>query len=199
MRHWMRRLHVHAGLLSTTALVIFAVAGLDSTFRGTPSLYDRPPDEVRWIGFAAPPDLPEDELARRVHAALGFALSEPAPDYARQRDAEGRLVLSHYSLNGRRDAVVLAEAGRLRVDVWHADLFAFLNQLHAVTPLIPPRGVDWRVFLWSLYVELSIFALFFFVFSGVWLWWASRPRHRLARAALLAGAGAVTAVLVLVR
>jgi hypothetical protein len=198
MRDWIRRLHLHTGLASITALALFGVAGLDATFRGPPSRYDGPPDEVRWIEFAAPPDLPEDELARRVHAALGFALSEPAPAFARRRDAEGRLVLPHYSLNGRRDAVVLPD-GKLRVDVWHSDALQFLSQLHAVTLRVPPRGVDWRVVLWALYVELSIFALFVFVASGAWLWWTSRPRHRLARAALLAGSGALTALLAWLR
>jgi hypothetical protein len=199
MRSWIRRLHLHTGLASSTALVLFAVAGLDATFRDSSAHYDRPPDEVRWVEFAAPPDLEEDELVRRVHAALDFALSEPVPAFARHRDADGHLVLPHYSLNGRRDAVVLPEEGRLRVDVWHADAIAFLSQLHAVTLRVPPRGVDWRVVLWSLYVELSIFALFAFVASGAWLWWTSRPRHRLARAALLAGSGALAALLAWVR
>ncbi|MBI3679538.1 MAG: hypothetical protein HY235_04000 [Acidobacteria bacterium] len=49
------------------------------------------------------------------------------------------------------------------------------------------RSADWRMRLWTYYIELSIWALIVMSLTGVYLWLASRPGFRWAQLFFAAG------------
>lgn len=188
---------MYLGLLNFSNLLVFGVAGLVATVSPDPESRPPLPSEVRFADFAAPPGLPDKEVADRVYEALRLPLSGPVPEWAIRRDGEGRLLLNFYTVNGPHRVTVLPEEDRLRIETRRNGFWRYLSNLHATT--LRESRDDWRIRLWTYNIELAIWSLIAMVVSGLYLWLASRPRYRLAVNAFFAGNGAFLLLYVLTR
>ena len=117
---------------------------------------------------------------------LEIPLARDANERSLRYDAEGRPTLSLYTLNGNHRVTVLADRGVVRVRSTRTSFAEFLNRLHSTTFRSASHIRDWRVRLWSIYVELSIWALMLMPLTGIYLWIVTRPTHRWARASAVA-------------
>jgi hypothetical protein len=183
-----KKLHMYAGLLNLSILLIFGVAGLWATFEPAPERRKRPDPDVEFRDFTPPAGLDDKAAADRVHEFLNLPLTTPLPKFAIRRDANNDLALNFYTPNGIRRAVVLEKEHRIRIETQHIGFANYLNGLHTMT--LNNRSPDWRVHWWTYYNEFSIWSLIGMSISGVYLWLASRPRYRPARWTFALGSGA---------
>ena len=193
----MERLHIYAGLLSFTILLVFGVAGLHAVVVPDPRVNPDRFSDARYVDFDVPPDASDRELANRVHDQLGFITAGKMPDFALGRNSQHELVLDFWSVNGVTKVRVLEDRNQLEIRSTRTSLAGYLNNLHLSVPVYSPRNVV--MFTWALYVELSIFTLLFLVASGVYLWLRTRRGGWWAYASFGLGSGVFIALWVLVR
>ena len=191
-----RKLHMYAGLLNLSILLIFGIAGLSATFEPAPDQRKRPDPDVEFRDFTIPAGLDDKAAADRVYEFLHLPLTSPLPKYAIRRNAANDLELNFYTANGVRRAVVLEKEHRIRLETQHVTLANYLNGLHTMT--MNSRSTDWRVRWWT-YNEFSIWSLIGMSISGVYLWLASRPRYSPARWTFALGCGAFILLYALTR
>jgi hypothetical protein len=189
MNELLRRLHIYSGLFSFTALMVFGAAGLIGAFHADPRGATRAPPEVSVVDFEIPPGASDREVADLAYQKLASKDAAPVPTWALGRNPDNVLVLHFYGPNGIRHATVLEQEKKLRIEHDRSTLGEYVNWMHAlVLPHVAPK---WRVLLWSIYLEISIFTLLFMVASGVYLWLASRPRLGWAQASFAVGTAGV--------
>ncbi len=190
------KLHVYAGLLTFTQLMIYGAAGLVATFQ--PGL-ERPKTAraVRYVAFTPAASATDKEVAAAVYARLAPPLSRPVPDWFLRRTPDNDLLLDFYNINGIWRVVVLEREQRLRIEEIHNSVGYFLSDVHAATPgdAEAPRLVR----IWAIYNEAAMWCLLGFCASGLYLWLSAPERSRWAWVCMAASAASLSAVWILVR
>ncbi len=167
-----RKLHIYAGLLVFTQLIVYGIAGLVATFSG----FERPkkPIAVRYVPFTVPPSATDKQVSDLVYRTLNLPLNRPIPDWFLRRTPDHHLLLDFYNVNGIRSVVVLEDEGKLRIEDIRNSTWLFLEDIHASTP--GDQEAPRLVRIWSFWNEAGIWMLLGFCISGVWQWIALRPR-----------------------
>lgn len=179
-----RKVHIYAGLLTFTQLLIYGIAGLVATLQPA---RERPkePHSTRYVPFNAPASATEKELAAQVFRQLNLPLTRPMPDWFLQHTPDNHLLLDFYNINGIYRVVVLKEENRLRVEDIRNSTALFLEDIHASTT--GDEAAPGLMRAWAMWNELGMWALLGFCATGVWLWLSTRPRDPWAWLALAAG------------
>ena len=184
MRNLVIKLHIYAGLLTFTQLMIYGVAGLVATAQHAA---ERPkiPHTIRHVPFTPPASASDKDVADAVYRELKLPLTRPMPLFAIKRNAANDLQLDFYNINGIYRVVVLEREGRFRIEEIRNSLAVFLEDLHAVTTGDPqaPRLVR----VWAFYNELAMWCLLAFCASGVYLWLSAQARTWWAWGSLVMG------------
>jgi hypothetical protein len=121
-----------------------------------------------------------------VYQTLKLPLTRPIPDWFLRRTSDNHLLVDFSNMNGIYRAVVLEREGKMRVEEIRNSLWLFPEDTHAAKTgdkQAPPLIRAWA--MWSLPA---------FCASGVYLWLASRPRHRWAWTAQAAGSASFAAL-----
>lgn len=181
----LKRLHIWVGLFNFTIILVFAAAGIHVTLDPAPAERKQPKPEVREIAYEAPGDFTDHQIAKDLFEKLDLPLSGPIPDWAIGRDAANVLVLDFYTSNGLYKATLLEDQKKVRIEFSRNSTIGFLSLMHTTT--LYHSTPDWRVRLWALYVDISIFSLLFMAVTGTYLWLTSRPKLRFAQLSLAAG------------
>jgi hypothetical protein len=184
MRNLIVKLHIYAGLLTFTQLMIFGLAGLVATVQRTA---ERPknPHTVRHVMFTAPPGASDKEVADLVYRELKLPLTRPMPNFAIKRNAENDLQLDFYNINGIYRVIVLERDRMLSIEEIRNSLPIFLEDMHAITIGDPEAPKPLRI--WAFYNELAMWCLLAFLVSGVYLWLSAPERTGWAWGSLAAG------------
>lgn len=189
VRSLILKLHIYAGLLTFTQLMIYGVAGLVATVQ--PGL-ERPKvaRAVRYVSFTPGPSATDKEVAAAVYGILKPPLSRPVPDWFLRRTADNDLLLDFYNVNGIWRVVVLEREQRLRIEEIRNSVGLFLSDVHAATTgdAEAPRIVR----IWGLYNEAAMWCLAGFCASGLVLWLSAPDRDRWAWGCLAAGTAALS-------
>ena len=193
LTRWIKKIHMYAGLLNFSILMVFGVAGIRATVRterlGATNIETRP--------FDLPPNLDDLQAAQAAYDFLKPELA-PAPRSGTvHRDAENNVTLNLGDINGPRTVTLLESQNELRIERQRNRLSAFIDNMHATT--MNETSPDVRIRMWSWYTEFSIWSLIFMALSGVYLWLASRPGHRWAQVCLAAGTLGFVLLYILVR
>ncbi|MDA1312698.1 MAG: PepSY domain-containing protein [Acidobacteria bacterium] len=184
MTRWIKKIHMYVGLLNFTVLVIFGVVGIAATVLPDPNKRPKPAPSARVIDYQAPGGLDDRGLADHVHATAKIPLTGTAPDWGIRRDSENNLRIRFGTAAARFETTLFEREGKLRIEKQPFDTLQFLFHLHEMTP--SSAHPDFRTQLWAWYVEFAIWSLILMALSGVYLWLASRPRHRWAQVSLAA-------------
>jgi hypothetical protein len=184
MRSLLIRLHTWVGLFNFTALLVFAITGIAVTWPHQPR-----PAETTVLEYAPAGDLTDAEVARDLFERLALPLTGEVPEWALGRDAQNRLTFQFYTPNGPHRVTVLEPERQVRIEHARTSFGQFMNLMHSTT--LWWSAADWRIRLWAVYVDLSVFSLLFMTLTGVWLWITSRPRLWWAWSAVAAGTGIV--------
>lgn len=183
-----RKLHIYAGLLVFSQLLVYGIAGLVATAQ--PSLErSKVPYLIENVPFESRQGEAEKAVAARVFGALKPAMAHPVPDWFLQHTPDGHLQLDFYNVNGILRVIVLDR--QLRVEHIRNGLGLFLEDIHAATVSgDQPSGLQWA---WAAWNELGIWALLGFCVSGLYLWLATRPSWIWGWAMLAMSAGVFAA------
>ncbi|MDA0748674.1 MAG: PepSY-associated TM helix domain-containing protein, partial [bacterium] len=84
------------------------------------------------------------------------------------------------------DVYLNTETGHARVEVTNKGLLGILRGLHGLRNM---PGSTWWSPTWSVYSEISIWALIFSVLSGIYFWWVRVPERRMGWWLLGVGSG----------
>jgi hypothetical protein len=183
----LRDVHMWVGLFNLTALIVFAVTGIQVTLLPAPSERTEPAPVVQEIEYRAAPGFTDLQVAADLRTRLALPLSGPTPEKDVRRDEQNRLVLRFYSPNGVQRVTLLEDQDKVRVEHVRNSLGRFMNLMHRAK--FSRSEPDLRLRLWGLYVNLAAFSLLFMCVSGAWLWLATRPKLWWARASFAAGTG----------
>ena len=191
-----RKIHIYAGLLSFSHLIVYGIAGLAATAQNQ---LERPkvPRSIRHVPFTAPPSATDKEVAAEVYRTLQLPLARPIPDWFLRRTAGNDLLLDFYNVNGIRRVVVLEKENRLRIEEIHNSLGLFLEDVHAATP--SDREAPSLIRIWAAWNEFAMWCLIAFCVSGIYLWLATRPRFYWAYVAYGSGIAAFAMLYGLIR
>jgi len=184
VRALLLKLHMYAGLLTVSHLLVYAVAGLFATLQTRRA--EPPSFTTRYVPFAAPQSATDEQVADAAWRVLHLPLTMPLDKTELQRDAQQNLLLEYYTVNGIDRVTVLEKEQRLRVERTHSGMLQFLNDLHTAMP------GDWKkprlMAAWACWNEFAAWCLGAFTLSGVLLWIMSRG---LRWGAVLLGSGIV--------
>ena len=187
MRNLVLKLHIYAGLLTFTQLMVYGFAGLAATAQTAPERL-KVPHTIRHTTFAPPPSASDKQVADAVYRELKLPLTRPMPLFAIKRNADNDLQLDFYNINGIYRVVVLERENRLRIEEIRNSLAIFLEDMHAITINDPEAPRLLRV--WAFYNEVAMWCLLTFVGSGLYLWLSAQARSWWAWGSLAAGTAA---------
>ena len=191
MRNLVLKLHIYAGLLTFTQLLLYGIAGLVATAQ-TAAERPKVPHTIRYVPFKVTPSATDKQVADDVYRALQLPLTRPMPDWFLRRTPENDLLLDFYNINGIWRVVVLERENRLRIDEIRNSLGIFLGDAHAATTgddEAPPL-----VRAWAFYNEFAMWCLLPFCCSGVYLWLTAQARSSWAWASLATGTASFAAL-----
>jgi hypothetical protein len=191
MYHWMKKIHMYAGLFSFMAFVVWGVTGIQAVFLPAPGEWKPPAVRLQQeFPFEAAGNLDDKKLAKTIYAAARLAMA--GGYYNVHRNDAGDLVFIAFSANGQRDFTYLEKERRVRIEFRDGGLGDFLSVMHTGHSRRGPPDLPSR--LWGYYNEFSTWAFLFMVLSGIYLWLATRPGIRWA---LVLASVTTTATLVL--
>lgn len=195
MNTWVRKLHIYAGLLNFSILIVFGLAGLVVTF-DAPDIFhsgSAPQSEIR--AFSIPANVSDKDVGSLVAQTLKPAHS--GPPVVHRDVASHQLIVDFYSVNGLVRATVLEASNQLKVETYRNSIWRFLDNVHATT--ISEQTSDSTVRAWATYIEFSIWSLIFMAMSGVWLGLTERQRYRWTNVSFVAGCVTFAAIWVLTK
>lgn len=190
LRNLVLKVHIYAGLLAFTQLVIYGVAGLAATVEERPR--PKPVRASREVPYTPPASRTDKEVADDVYRTLALPLTRPMPLFAIKRDERNDLLLDFYNINGIHRVTVLEREHRLRIDEVRNGPATFLNDLHAVT--LSDREAPRLVRIWGYYNAFAMWCLLAFCVSGVYLWLTAQARSLWAWSCLTIGAATLAAL-----
>ena len=186
MRKWMLYIHLHAGLLCSSYLLLYGISALDFNHEFISD--DVNNGTTTWTRTLILPDLRDDsQLAEHVRDELG--LSGWPLSWTISSDENGNLrydmaqPAKFYTIHVTR-ATALVTVEETRRGLWHA-----IRGLHGLSAHIPGMPVLSR--MWTMFTEITNWVVLFSACSGVYLW-LSRREDRLAGWSILIGAGVLS-------
>jgi hypothetical protein len=193
LTRWTKKIHMYAGLLNFTILMVFGVAGIRATLQ-TPR---QGATEVETRQFRVPPNLDDFQAAQAAFQFVNAPLSQPPTQRNVHRDGQNDVTFDMGTINGPRTVTLIETQDELRIETHRNRLSAFIDNMHATT--MNTTNPDIRIRMWSWYTEFSIWSLIFMSLSGVYLWLSSRPGYRWAQLCFGIGSAAFVLLYILVR
>jgi hypothetical protein len=184
MRSLVLKLHIYAGLLTFSQLMLYGIAGLVATAQ-TAAERPKTARAIRYVPFAVKPGATDRQVADDVYNTLHLPLTRPVPGWFLRRTPDNDLLLDFYNINGIWRVIVLEREGRLRIEQIRNSLGLFLGDMHAATP--GDTEAPWLVRVWAIYNELAMWCLLAFCVSGIYLWLTAQDRSWWAWASLATG------------
>src|SRR6185436_5157377 len=111
-----RKLHMYAGLLNLSLLLIVGISGLWGTFEPAPDQRHRPDPQIEFRDFTVPAGVDDKAVADQVYEYLKLPMSVSISRQALRRDGNNNLALDFYGANGMRRAIVLEKENRIRIE-----------------------------------------------------------------------------------
>ncbi|MEZ5367129.1 MAG: PepSY domain-containing protein [Bryobacterales bacterium] len=188
---WTKKIHMYAGLLTFSALVVWGVTGVHAVFLPKPGEFTPPPiSSVREVPFQAAGNMDDKELAKAIFEKIEIPLA--GGRYNVHRDENLNLTFNVFTINGGRVVTYLEDQGIARIEHRANDVLGYLSSMHTASSR--RHQLSLAANAWGFYNEFSTWAFLFMTISGVYLWIASRPGMRWAQISFWSMA-AVTAVL----
>lgn len=187
MRSFLLKVHIYAGLLCSSYLLLFGISSLNYNHN-----FGKPRNEkVAWERSLKLADMDNDTaLSESVRDALGLVGWALPWETRRDKDGNLRFGLSrpgkHYTIK-----VIFAEQ-RVRVEETRRGFWPVVDSLHGKMGVPASRFMS----LWGVYTELCTWVVLFSAASGLYLW-TRRQKERFIGWILL-GCGSGTSLLVMV-
>lgn len=187
MRSLLLKVHIYAGLICSSYLLIFGISSLNYNHNfGKASI-----ESVTWERSLKLVDMENNmALSKAVRDALGL-IGWPLPSET-HRDDQGNLHFGLYRPGKKYTIRVLFDENRVRVEETRKGFWEVFDSLHAKMGVPSSRFMS----LWGVYTELCTWVILFSTVSGVYLW-TRRRSERLTGWILLAG-GSGTSLLFMV-
>ena len=118
-----------SGLLTFTAFVVWGITGIYAIFLPAPGEW-KPPEvsSRREFSFAAPGNLDDKELAKRVFGAAELKMA--GGHYNVHRDDDQNLAFNVFTSNGPRNVTYFEDKKRVLVEFRDGGLGGFVSSMH---------------------------------------------------------------------
>lgn len=175
-----KKIHTYIGLQATLAILLFSISVIAVSIKS-----EKEP-ELTYHQFAGDISLANIELAALLHKQVGLTF-EPIPEQWMLSEADvGRLVVRLKSPAGRRKVTLNKTNGNIEIRSWPFTVSDFANHMHQES--FGRRRVTDSLWLWawSLYIEVSILALFVLPATGLYIWVSKKaPKQTWAKLSLI--------------
>jgi len=184
-----RRTHMYFALFLVPWMLMYAVSTMTMNHRseGAAARWEKEREETYTGTF--PSGATPRVMARQILISLGMdgahAARGPSPD--------GKITIFRNEPIAQRRLTFSPADGKLLVEREVFRASAFLERFHR------RRGFEHPYALadaWAFSVDLAIFAMVFWVASGLWMWWEMRPTRGWGALTLALGLGLFTLFLV---
>ena len=161
MRSFLLKVHIYAGLLCSSYLLIFGISSLNFNHN-----FGKPGNEkVAWERSLKIVDMPDKEaLSASVRDALGL-IGWPVA-WEIHRDDRGNLRFSLERPGKKYSIHVLLDENRVRVEETRLGFWDVVKSLHALMRIPSSPFMS----LWGVYTELCTWVVLFSAASGVYFW-----------------------------
>src|SRR6185437_9859166 len=129
LTRWTKKIHMYAGLLNFTILMVFGVAGIRATLQ-TPR---QGATEVETRQFRVPPNLDDFQAAQAAFQFVNAPLSQPPTQRNVHRDGQNDVTFDMGTINGPRTVTLIETQDELRIETHRNRLSAFIDNMHATT------------------------------------------------------------------
>lgn len=159
-----QKIHTYTGLQAVLALLLFFITIIAVSIKS-----DKEP-EITYYQFEGELSLTDIKLARALHEQIGLRFEAVPQHWMLSGQTDKCLVLKLNSPAAKREITINKINGHIEIKSWPLSFSDFANYMHQES--IGRRKVTDSLWLWawSLYIEISILALFLLPATGLYLW-----------------------------
>jgi hypothetical protein len=161
-----------------TALVRQLLAGLGATWVKAPG-FEAPPARHFRVALDPAPGATPRQLGDLAWERLAVPLASRPGDWALQPDAQGNITFKLHTFTSETEVRINRGSRQAEVSQRPLTFLETAVSLHAAR-IKPAADTFLPVAMWSWYVELSVWSLWVFLLSGLYLWLAVKPWRPLA-------------------
>ena len=180
-RNYILRIHIYIGLFCLPYLLIFSLSSLNFNHHFLPEKLSEEQSASWQVKVNLPETYDNAALANMVKDSLGLFGWAPWWEYRRD-SVSFRFGVTH---TGKFYEVVTRKgSGVVTVNQWNYQSGNVLKGLHFLGEKIP--GAPLHINMWRFYQDLTVYAVFFWVLSGLYMWILKRRKGGLESPVLLA-------------
>lgn len=189
-----KKIHTYIGLQAVLALLLFSIAVIAVSIKS-----EKEP-ELTYHQFEGDISLANIELAKLLRKQVGLRFEAIPQQWMLSEAVAGRLVVRFKSPAAKREVTLNKINGNIEIRSWPLTVSHFANYMHQES--IGRRKVSDSLWLWawSLYLEISILALFALPVTGVYIWISKKsPKQFWAKFSLVCSLMTMTILWNLIR
>ncbi len=189
-----RKLHTYTGLQASIALFFFSISIISA------SIENKTEPFISHQKLQGSTDLENIELAKIIHSQVGLKFEITPEWWMISEEEAGNLLIKYLSPSARREVRLNKHNGDIEISAWPLSASQLFNHLHKESIGRRRASDSLWLWLWSIYIEVSIFSLFVLPATGLYMWISSKAsRSRWAKPSLLASSLAMGALWHLIR
>ena len=170
MRRLLLRLHAYLGLFCAPYLLIMGVSCFLFNHQG-PGVRALGPPQVYTVAHQVPDSLTGGARAQALLDSLNL-MGWYLPWDTQSDSLRFRTVVAQPG----QEYVLVDSLGQVQVTARRRSLWRVMEGLHSLGEAVP--RAPWPIWAWPWYLELAVYALLFWVVTGLYLWWGQRRDRR---------------------
>ena len=168
-----KKIHTYIGLQVVFALLLFSITVLAVSIKS-----EKQP-KLTYQQFEGDISLANIELAKLLRKQIGLRF-EPVPQQWMLSEVDaGNLVVRLKSPAAKREITLNKINGNIEIRTWPLNFTHFANYMHQESFGRRRMSDSLWLWAWSLYIEISILALFALPATGLYIWIAKKSSKQL--------------------
>jgi hypothetical protein len=161
-----RKIHFYTGLQAMLGLCLFSLAAIIASVQ----THERIEPEITQHKYAGSTTLEPDEIALRLHDQIGGKYEAVPRGWMISGNTVNEVNIVYFSPNGKREVALDLPGKTIEIKTYQNNFLQYLNRMHTESLGRRKQGDHIWLWLWSLYIEVSLLALFLLPLTGVYIW-----------------------------
>lgn len=159
-----KKIHTYVGLQAVLALLLFSITVI------AVSIKSEEEPELSYHQFKSDISLEDIELAKLLYKEVGLRFEAMPKKWMLSEKEKGYLVIKLKSPAAKRELTINKISGNVEIKSWPPTFSNFANYMHQESFGRRKATDSMWLWAWSLYIELSILALFVLPATGLYIW-----------------------------
>jgi hypothetical protein len=168
-----RKLHFYVGLQAMLGLCLFSAATIIASLH----THEKTEPEITRHTYRGSTTLDPGELALRLHDQIGQKYESVPHGWMISSDPGNEVRIVYFSPNGKRDVALDLPGKTIEIRTYRNTFLQYLNRMHTESLGRRRPGDHIWLWLWSLYIELSLIALILLPVTGTYIWLTEKRKQ----------------------